>query len=1109
MKKLLYLFLLYFSLTNLTNAQEWKTYVNENTEGVMAKEGDYLWITSLNSLIKYNTITNEKTYFNCKNSDYPCLPAKSITVDNNGNKWIVTRDDLTNQELGIMKFDGNTFTTFTTSNSNIPTNLIYNVIADSNGNVWMSSDVGLIKYDGSNWTLFEPTSISSYSSLNSIALDNNNNIWGRVSEGLFKFDGTDWTLFSSSNSDFPDIYINKIRFDSDNNLWCFSLFSDGIFKYDYTSWTNYNESNSGLPYNKITDFEIEDNNIWIISKSPYGRYITRFTGTAWNTFEPTQDSLNHILILENSDPKVWITTDEGIGKFDGARFIVENLSQSGIRNIYINSIAENSRHEIFTSPYDLQKFNGIEWETYLEYDDFMRSNACFVDSQDNLWSLDYSYGYIRKFDGVDWTKYYVRDFDPEFHYPNCLEEDNDHNIWIGSSTSGIVKYNGTDWTVLNTTNSNLPSNKISELSYDPNTNLLWIATEEGLVKYDGTNWTTYNTSNSDINDNYVTNVYVDKNSVVWLSVMNTENQLLGLTKFDGVNWTVYNDFTSSIPSNNVTAITSDASGNIWIGFSDAGISKFDGTDWTNYNVDNSPLYRNSINTIYIDQNNTKWIGVNNVGLTVFNEDRIPNSYTLTVNVDGNGTVSPSSGIYQEGSTVTLTATPDNEWAFSSWSGDVTGSTNPIQITMDSDKIITANFVSLALTYVPDDNFENYLETHDANNNTVPVGDPNSLGNGIANDDYVYTTRIESLWSLDIGDSFDSFNIADLTGIEDFTELRYLDCYNNQLTQIDLSQNVNLTSLRCNDNQLSSLDLSAQNNLTQLICHHNQLTSLELNQNTELTFLDCSYNQITNLDLSNNNKLSTIWCNNNQLTSLITGTSTAMTEINCENNNIPALDVSAHTALDQLKVANNNLSALNVDNNTALRLISCGDNDIEDLDLSSNTNLQSLSCYDNDLVTLDVSANTKLTSLFCSYNEYLAALNIQNGNNTNISNYNFQANYNPNLTCIQVDDVAYSTANWTNIDATATFSTDCFAGVEDVEMTNLIDIYPNPISHYLTIISEQKATYSIIDNLGRIILQGEISQGENTLKNVTKLSKGIYTIIIDINENQYFKKILKD
>lgn len=44
----------------------------------------------------------------------------------------------------------------------------------------------------------------------------------------------------------------------------------------------------------------------------------------------------------------------------------------------------------------------------------------------------------------------------------------------------------------------------------------------------------------------------------------------------------------------------------------------------------------------------------------------------------------------------------------------------------------------------------------------------------------------------------------MTGIEYFTALITLHCYNNQLTYLDVSQNTALTSLICDDNQLTSL-----------------------------------------------------------------------------------------------------------------------------------------------------------------------------------------------------------------------------------------------------------------------------------------------------------------
>ncbi len=71
-------------------------------------------------------------------------------------------------------------------------------------------------------------------------------------------------------------------------------------------------------------------------------------------------------------------------------------------------------------------------------------------------------------------------------------------------------------------------------------------------------------------------------------------------------------------------------------------------------------------------------------------------YTLTTTVSpvvsGNGvTLSPAGGIYDPGTVVTLTAVPAEGYAFLSWSGDATGTSNPTTVTMDRDKMVAATF----------------------------------------------------------------------------------------------------------------------------------------------------------------------------------------------------------------------------------------------------------------------------------------------------------------------------------------------------------------------------------------------------------------------------------
>jgi uncharacterized repeat protein (TIGR02543 family) len=77
----------------------------------------------------------------------------------------------------------------------------------------------------------------------------------------------------------------------------------------------------------------------------------------------------------------------------------------------------------------------------------------------------------------------------------------------------------------------------------------------------------------------------------------------------------------------------------------------------------------------------------------------PPQYTLTTNLVGNGTVTlnPPGGTYDAGTVVTLTAAPDSGWQFDGWSGDLSGSTNPTTIIMNSYKIVTATFSEVGTT----------------------------------------------------------------------------------------------------------------------------------------------------------------------------------------------------------------------------------------------------------------------------------------------------------------------------------------------------------------------------------------------------------------------------
>ena len=358
------------------------------------------------------------------------------------------------------------------------------------------------------------------------------------------------------------------------------------------------------------------------------------------------------------------------------------------------------------------------------------------------------------------------------------------------------------------------------------------------------------------------------------------------------------------------------------------------------------------------------------------------------------------------------------------------------------------------TAIPDANFEQAL---------IDLGLDNVIDGG------VLTASISGVTDLYV----DGQNISDLTGIDDFTALTVLFCNNNQLTSLDVAQNTALEFLQCADNQLTSLDVSQNTALEFLHCFYNQLTSINVSQNTALIGLGCSDNQLTSLNVSQNTALTGLWCGNNQLSSL---------------------DVTQNTALSDLSCEYNQLTSFNVTQNTALTNFNCENNQLTSLDVAQNIALESFNCTNNQLTHLDVSQNAVLIHLYCNSNQ-LTCLNVANGNNINTSG--FSANGNPSLSCIEVDDVAYSTTNWTNIDAGASFSTNCpnscFHSINENSLSSL-SIYPNPSNTGL-IQTNTDLNYSNIKIYSIEGKQINFTKTNNVI-DISDNEKGVYLISID-------------
>ena len=250
------------------------------------------------------------------------------------------------------------------------------------------------------------------------------------------------------------------------------------------------------------------------------------------------------------------------------------------------------------------------------------------------------------------------------------------------------------------------------------------------------------------------------------------------------------------------------------------------------------------------------------------------------------------------------------------------------------------------TYVPDNNFEAYLEA-------------NGMGNGVPNDDYVTTSNISSVTHLWVNNE----SISDLTGIEGFSSLELLSAGDNNLTSIDLSNNLFLEVLEIDNNNLSSLDFFGQD-LVRLNCNNNQITSL---------FLD----------------------------------SMSLTNIHIGGNPIASFDATLHPNLETLEIYASDIDSIDLSQNPNLEFLSIGGGNLLSLDLSNNPQLTFFDSWGNSFYYLDVRNGNNHNMSFVIGDAYnLTCINVDDENWANanwfsqLNSWNYFSNNCSGTTAIQ-------------------------------------------------------------------------------------------------------------
>ena len=527
----------------------------------------------------------------------------------------------------------------------LSSNSVRALIQDKYGFLWIGTDEGLNRYDGTTVKLYRLKDRGANEAISSL-YSTLNKIWIGTDEGIYIYDYETEDIMPFVLATSKNIHIetntNHIVEDKDKNLW-FTTVGQGIFKYN--TITNHLEqyefkNANGLMASVLVDSE---NQIWAITNwGNSGLFKLNKAENKFETFPLSYESGKHdsnaLVMLEDSEHTLWLGTWEcGLQKIDkySGKATTYLHPTDGKGATHIHSIMEYAPHQLLIGSDDgLLLFNTITEEYQLFTEDETNPHSLsnrFVypiikDHEGGIWIGTY-YG------GVNYISPNTGQFESFVHsrFSNSVNgtvigrfcEDSNGDVWIASDDGGLNRFSPKNrkfshYLPLEGKNS-LSYHNVHALCMDGDN--LWIGTYTGGVNVlnlqTGTfkTYSAYQDNPASLDGTSSYAIFKDRKERIWV------------TSMSGVN--LYNrekdNFTRIKYLDALTIdIDQDTKGNLWFSTQGKGLFKYhpEKQIWKNYIHDHknpNSLANNQVNCVLIDTNGEMWVGTMN-GLCKYNAE---------------------------------------------------------------------------------------------------------------------------------------------------------------------------------------------------------------------------------------------------------------------------------------------------------------------------------------------------------------------------------------------------------------------------------------------------------------------------------------------------------
>ncbi len=340
--------------------------------------------------------------------------------------------------------------------------------------------------------------------------------------------------------------------------------------------------------------------------------LTQFVLDLWGI----EDGLPQIsvhAVARTRDGYLWIGTQEGLVRFDGAAFRIYDRSNTpGLGHDSIWVLHEDRRGTLWIGTYGggLTAMRDGAFTTFTTKEglpsDIVRTLR--EDRSGALWVGTDTSGLARIEDGKVTT--FARDQGLPDDRVNSIAEDADGALWIGTDGSGLIRFQD-QRTARFTTRQGLPDDEVNALLVDRG-GRLWVGTNGGLARFSDGVFTRF-TKRDGLPHDWVNGVLEDRDGAIWVATIGglcrmKDGRFETLTARDG------------LPNDLILTLFEDRDGTLWFGTAGAGLGRLKDGPIAAYGPPEGLSYE-IMSPILEDRSGTLWVGTYGGGLNRLRDGR--------------------------------------------------------------------------------------------------------------------------------------------------------------------------------------------------------------------------------------------------------------------------------------------------------------------------------------------------------------------------------------------------------------------------------------------------------------------------------------------------------